>query len=532
FSVAVKESVTALLLDETDQFWVGTAHGLWRNENSVWTRFSMRDGLPADRITAIAGREAGLIVVGTTAGVATLQNGTFKILPLPPAPADSAVTAVAVGPSNVIYAGCKHGLLVYRDSAWTFYDTGKGLVSVAVSALFCTEDSTVWVGGDNGITLWNEKSWKRYKFGQSRTAAFAPYPNGRMWIATDRGAILYTPGKTDIDKNGNPVRLPPQWKAYHTKNALSGDRIAAIAVQGNDVWIASEGGIDRFEYAERQVELFYEPLLPAAKLPDLWHSYGALVWPTEEWGTLGFNINFTNFGSYDLTDEFGKVLGNSRAWESVFSLSYGFAVQQDFSLGLNAKYIYSVLASGLANGMGIGQTFAIDAALLKRNLGLPGLDIGFGLFNMGPPIYYEDPNRPDPLPFTARLGLCYRAIQTPVFDFKVLTDIYREIVKTYPDGQPDPFYKAIVTDLINNPDESWRNELDQVLYSLGAEFWYINMIALRIGGLIDRDGQRHELTPGLGIRYGNLNFDWSYIYSPKGSEMRNQQQRYSLIFRF
>jgi hypothetical protein len=240
------------------------------------------------------------------------------------------------------------------------------------------------------------------------------------------------------------------------------------------------------------------------------------------------------------------VLGKARSWEGIFGLSYGLPIKENLSFGLNVKYVRSALAPGIGpKGEGVGQTFAIDAALLKRNLLIPNFDLGVHIQNMGPAIFYISREQSDPIPFRIMLGSAYRAIETPFHDLKFLLDINREIVKNYFDKRPDPFYKAIFTAIGDDPA---IEELREIQAHAGIEYWYVNFLALRTGFLFDYVGERYELTLGIGLKYGNLNFDWSYIYSPEGffkkplkwvnptktgsTGARDGQWRASFIFRF
>ncbi|MDO5575988.1 MAG: PorV/PorQ family protein, partial [Fibrobacter sp.] len=159
----------------------------------------------------------------------------------------------------------------------------------------------------------------------------------------------------------------------------------------------------------------------------------------------------------------------------------------------------------------------IDAAILKRNLFVKNLDLGFMLQNMGPAIFYIDRTSLDPIPFTLRLGLAYKAVQTPIHDLTFMFDMHKELVKNYfGDKDPDNFLEAFKTDLFADKDESFTYEMQEINYNLGAEYWYSQFLALRTGMLIDYIGERYEWTFGLGVKYGTLRFDWSYIYSPVG----------------
>jgi len=561
YAIAACDSITALKVDATDKVWVGTPHGLWRFDGQMWRRYSPADGLPGDAITAIALGPNGEVAAGTAKGAAVLANGEWTSCGFAPSLAnDSAVTAVAFGKPGILYIGTHSGLLQKKDTSWAHFDTASGLLSSEVTCLLFDSENKLWIGGANGVSVYTETAWKRYKFPNSRVLSFAEYEPGRIWIGTNKGAISYKAGRTAFDKSGKKVENPPEWKAFHSKNAIVGDQVYGVAVHGKDVWLATDRAVNEYDYADRQVFLFWELLLPTLKLRDLWHTYAAFIYPTEDWGTFGISANFINFGENTLNDEEGREIAKFRSWEGVFGLSYGLELKENFSVGLNVKYLQSALAPNIGPGdQGTARSFAIDASMLKRNLFTKGLSLGLTAQNMGPPVFYISEEEKDPIPFTVKFGLAYKALETSAADMTLLLDLNREIAKAYESGDPDPFYKAIYTDLFKKDSasqttrEKLESELEEININAGIEFWYINFLALRTGFLFDYVGQRYELTLGVGLKYGNMNFDFSYIHSPEGFlspllksvisdktndhrhgswGVRNQQPRVSLIFNF
>jgi hypothetical protein len=508
FTIAVRDSITALAVDESDRLWVGTPHGLWRCSESKWSRTTVLDGLPSNHITAIAIGAYGDMVVGTDAGIGIYKTGKWSKVTEADGISDPYCTAVAFGGSGIVYAGTRNGLVKKSDSSIMVFDTSNGLLSQAVYALLFDTKNQLWVGGKNGVSLLSGNSWKRYKFPGMMVSCVAEQRLGSVWIGSNQGVVNYKEGSEGA---------APSWKHYHSKNALVGDSVTGLATYGNDVWVVTDKAINKYEWAQMQTLLFWEPLLPAFGLKELWHTFGSFIYPTEDWGTLGFSINFINMGINNWQDELGRDLGSSRSWEGVFGLSYGFSLMQNLSLGLNMKYIVSALAPGIGgSGAGVGQGFAVDAAILKRDLFVRNLSLGFMLQNMGPAIYYIDPQKQDPIPFCLRFGTAYTAIQTPIHELTVLLDLNREVVKNYIEGNPDNFWTAIWTDLLSDEIETPAEEIQQVNVNLGLEYWYSHFVAMRTGFLFDYAGARYELTLGLGLNYGNMHFDWSYIHSPEG----------------
>jgi hypothetical protein len=518
FTVAVRDTVTVMALDVSERLWVGTVSGLWRHSNGKWRRYTAasedEDGvLPSGRVTAVAVSPSGTVAVGTDNGLAIMKDLEWYRLTGEDGLPDSRVTSLAyVG--EKLHIGTDKGLAVKSgDNSVVVFDTSAGLLSLGVTALFADSKGRLWIGGDNGVTIYSPgaKTWTRYKFPGSTVYSFAEQSGGVVWIGTNKGVVTYKAGKIITGKDGKPTNVP-EWKTYHSKNALKNDNVTAITACGKDMWVATDGAMHQYAHAERQVMLFYEQILPAFGMTDLWHGFPAVVIPTEDWGTLAFSVNYINMGENELYSETEVYEGTSRSWEGVFGLSYGFPVREDLSLGLNAKYVYSVLDS---RSGGTGQTFAIDAAVLKRNFFVDKLDIGFMLQNMGPSIYYMTPEAADPIPFSLRLGLAYRPVRTPFHELTLVFDAYREVVKNSDSG-PDPFWVALWTGMLNNKDSRFAEEIQEINVSLGMEYLYADFMALRLGFLGDYLGERFELSMGLGVKYANMNFDFSYIYSPEG----------------
>jgi len=514
FTIAIRDSVTALHLDASERLWVGTVNGLWQYHNSKWCRVSTGE---SERITSISVSSDGTAAVGTERGLIIVTDAassdSITLFTDESGLPDSYVTSVAyVG--NQLYIGTPRGLARKAGDELTVFDTSSGLLSTAVTALFTDSKGRLWIGGENGITIYSSstRNWMRYRFPGSVVYSFAEQSNGTVWIGTNRGAITHKTGKTVIGADGKPTSTP-EWKTYHSKNALKDDNIRAIAACGRDMWVATDGAMHQFAHAQTQVMLFYEQLLPAFRMSDLWHAFPAIVIPTEDWGTIGFSVNFTNLGDNERWSEVEEYLGRSRSWEGAFGISYGIPVKEDLSLGLTAKYVCSALDPSEG---GVGHTFAIDAGILKRNFLAPKLDIGFMLQNMGPSIYYITPEEADPIPFTLRLGLAYKPVQTPLHELTLLADADREVVRAYYDKKPDPFWTALWTGMLNDETSSFKEQVQMINVHLGAEYTYADFMALRLGFLCDYLGERYELSMGVGVKYANMNFDFSYIHSPDG----------------
>jgi hypothetical protein len=271
---------------------------------------------------------------------------------------------------------------------------------------------------------------------------------------------------------------------------------------------------------------FWEPLLPVFKLKELWHAtVSAQIQDTVNfWCHPGFFLNYINMGVNNWVDELGRNLGSARSYEGVLAAGCGLDFKdlgiENHYLGVTAKYVHSALAPGIGGiGNGIGRTVAVDVGYLWT-IG-NGFRFGATAMNMGPAIYYINPDNSDPIPFTINLALAYKS-EVIIDDLRFLGiagefRLDREVVKNYIDRRPDPFYKALWTDLLHDKDETAKFELQQINEHLGGEITILNTVSLRSGFLIDLVGERYEQTFGLGLNFLNhISLNFGFIHSPEG----------------
>jgi hypothetical protein len=242
---------------------------------------------------------------------------------------------------------------------------------------------------------------------------------------------------------------------------------------------------ERWQYGSYTI--FYEPLLPAFDIPDLWHGAIASCYQPKylDIGGFGFFINYLNFGENEEYDPQGHFIRRFNSYEFIIGIAWGFNFAdigwtENLNLGIGIKYAHSALAPGIGEGSeGVGRTFAIDAGLLYC---FPfGFRIGFTLQNMGPSVFYISKDNADPIPFTGRLAFGYKKEfiinNLRKYRFCAEFNIDKEMVKNKPYKQPDPWYKAIVTSWI---DEPMKQELSEIITNIGSEITFFNTGSFRI----------------------------------------------------
>jgi hypothetical protein len=217
-------------------------------------------------------------------------------------------------------------------------------------------------------------------------------------------------------------------------------------------------------------------------------------------------------------------------------------------------------------------TFAVDIAGYYQSEEIAYDDFngrwraGFNLQNMGPKISYDNDEFNDNfLPANLRLGGGFDFIFDEYNKIGVTAEVTKLMVPTPPariqptdldeDGVISPSEVAAANDANTQAQNDYRKtswtsgifksfgdapdgfaeELKEFTWALGAEYWYQDSFALRMGYFNEHElkGARKFFTLGAGFKYNIVKIDVSYLFS--ASKVRNPLEntlRFSLTFNF
>lgn len=311
----------------------------------------------------------------------------------------------------------------------------------------------------------------------------------------------------------------------------------------------------------------YSPWLRALGLTDVYLAYLSAYGKIDKFQTIGFGLRFFSLGSIQFTDFQGNPLQTYRPNEFELSLAYARALSKNFSAGLTMKFIYSRLASNIQVGgydVRPGTAVAADLSFSYRKpLKISGKKALFtgalAISNIGTKISYTKSENKDFIPTNLGIGA---SLEYNFDDHNSITagfDVNRLLVPT-----PQPRY---ITDENGNQVEnpSWDENGDQIPdfkqrsvpsaifgsfsdapggaaeelrefnISVGVEYWYDKLFALRAGYFYEHPtkGGRRFLTVGLGVKYSVFGLNFSYLVPT--SNNRNPLDntlRFSLLFSF
>jgi hypothetical protein len=228
---------------------------------------------------------------------------------------------------------------------------------------------------------------------------------------------------------------------------------------------------------------------------EMFFDYGAFVYPTP-WGTFALSLQYHNMGESDRTDEQGNFLGTMHSYGINPWFSYGKTFLDDkLGIGASVKYDYEHLFTGEG-----GTSSAICFDLAGQYRPFTWFRTGLAITNIGPTI---DGSM---LPRTMRIGVASNLIKDKFNDLNLSADVHKVMV---------------------NLHDSFTKELAQAAYCGGAEYFYFDLVGVRLGYYYLKYGDIMGLSFGAGVRYAGFSFDYANL--PEGGF--GEENRFTLNYR-
>lgn len=296
----------------------------------------------------------------------------------------------------------------------------------------------------------------------------------------------------------------------------------------------------KFAFIENDMGLSttYTPWLRNLNVSDMNLLYLGGYKRINDRSTVAASLTYFTLGEILSRDGEGNSQGMFNPNEFAFDLTYSMKVSDQLSIGATGRYIRSDLTNGMTINDGSGYTSTNAANSLAADVGVyyqTQIDIkqdfaaGAFISNMGAKLSYSDDDTDKEfLPANLRIGGRYTNNIDDYNKLNVMLDFNKLLVPTPPiaDGE------NIISDYYSNMTEynntstmsgllqsfydapgGFREEIQEVQMSLGAEYWYNNTFAFRGGYFYEHanKGGRQYMTLGFGLRYNIFLFDLSYL---------------------
>jgi len=255
-------------------------------------------------------------------------------------------------------------------------------------------------------------------------------------------------------------------------------------------------------------------------------------------------INFNNLSEDNLT---------INPYELSFDVAYSLMLSEKFSIAAGLRWIYSDLTYNYSDNSSPGSAFAADLAWYYQdyiNLGSRECQLGLGMnvSNIGTKINFGGDDNSEFIPTNMRLGA---SLVIPVDEynrFTIAADANKLLVPTYPkqfEGETTEDYQERVQknyyDIssirgifksFSDAPNGFKEELEEIQWSLGAEYSYNDRFAIRAGYHHEsaNKGNRKYFTVGAGFKMSVFSLDAGYVISTAKSNPLDQTLRLTLSF--
>ncbi len=276
------------------------------------------------------------------------------------------------------------------------------------------------------------------------------------------------------------------------------------------------------------------------------------------------SLRYFSLGEIQLTNGEGVDQGVVKPNELALDLSYSLHLSDKFAMGIAGRYIRSNLKiQSEGNDASAANSFAVDVSGFFQSEEIAFNEfngryrLGFNFQNLGPKIAYDgDTERSSNfLPSNLRLGGGfdfifddYNKVGINLELSKLLVPTPQKVIDANNNGFIDGDESQAAADEYNSigwtsgifksfgdaPD-GFSEEVKEVNYGLGLEYWYQDSFALRTGYFNESKdkGARKFATLGAGFKYTTITLDVSYLFSI--SKVKNPLEntlRFSLTFNF
>jgi len=305
--------------------------------------------------------------------------------------------------------------------------------------------------------------------------------------------------------------------------------------------------------------LSYSPWL-AKIIPDMSLSYLSGYYKITREQAVAVSLRYFDLGEIFFTTVNNQPNGDFNPKEFAFDATYARMLSENFSLGITIRYVNSNLTGyDLLSTIGAkpANTVAADvSAFYQTDTKIGNLAFGGNISNIGAKVTYTNQENKDFIPINLRLGTALTTEIDPynkitfALDFNkllvptppiYLTDA-NGIIQTEPDGKyiiesgKDP-NRNLLSGMFGSFTDApygFSEEIQEVMVSLGAEYWYNQLFAARLGYFLEQanKGNRQYFTLGVGFRYNVFGFDFAYLIPPQQEHPLAETLRFTLHFNF
>lgn len=294
--------------------------------------------------------------------------------------------------------------------------------------------------------------------------------------------------------------------------------------------------------------LNYTPWLRSL-VSDMDIAYLAGYYRIGDYSAVSASLRYFSLGEVYTTDNLTTI----NPYEMSVDVAYSLMLSEKFSIAAAVRWIYSDLTYNPSDDTSPGSAFAVDLAAYYQNyinIGQRECQLGLGLdiSNIGSKINFGGDDNSEFIPANLRLGA---SLMIPIDEYNRLTiaaDANKPLVPTMPikgDNESDEDFEvrkqkdyydlSSISGIFKSFGDApggFREEMQEIRWSVGAEYVYNDKFALRAGYHHESEnkGNRKYFTVGAGFKMNVFSLDAGYVIATAKSNPLDQTLRFTLSF--
>lgn len=267
---------------------------------------------------------------------------------------------------------------------------------------------------------------------------------------------------------------------------------------------------------------------------------------------IGMSLLYFSLGNITFTNIQGQYNGEFNPNEFAIDASYARKFSRNFSSAIALRYIYSNLTGGAYVGdteshpghavaADLSVFYTRDVEVAERN---SDLAFGLNISNIGSKISYTDEAQQNFIPINMRLGAALTMELDEYNSIMFTADANKLLVPTPPQQVGDTLYGkdpaniSIASGVFNSFSDApggFKEEMHEIAYSVGLEYWYNKQFAVRGGYFYEHEnkGNRKYFTFGVGLKLNVFGLDFAYLVPAQGrNHPLANTLRFTLLFDF
>lgn len=252
-----------------------------------------------------------------------------------------------------------------------------------------------------------------------------------------------------------------------------------------------------------------------------------------EQSAVAGSLRYFSLGEVQLREVIDQLPLTQKPNEFTLDLTYSLRLSDRFAMAVTGRYLRSDLKIQASNADATAaSSFAVDVSGYYQSEEIAYNDFdgrwraGFNVSNIGPKFKYDESGQENNLPTNLSLGAGFDFILDEYNRVGVTVEMDKLLVPTPSDSNGDgfitreddyynkSFFSGMFSSLGDAPD-GFGEELKEVTWALGAEYWYQDAFAFRLGYFNESEekGFRKFASLGAGFKYTTINIDISYLFS-------------------